>query len=127
VSKRSDYRHTFGPRERPVIGVAVSGRPPYLRGRILNLSLRGALIEICDPAGLLKDAGWAVVRFEIPDAALEYHCRIVYAAPGDGLPQFALRFIRLLDPRDNARRERTLWRYLLEEQRRQIRKMKLLQ
>jgi hypothetical protein len=51
--------------------------------------------------------------------------RTIYAGSGDNA-QFGFRFVRLIDPTENTSRDKALWRYLLEEQRGQIRKMKLL-
>jgi hypothetical protein len=125
MSKRSTYRHTFALKERPAIDIAVSGRPPFLRGKILNLSLGGALVEVRDRARLLKEGSWVVLRFDILDGPTEYHARTIYAGSGDNA-QFGFRFVRLIDPTENTSRDKALWRYLLEEQRGQIRKMKLL-
>lgn len=122
MPQRNDYRHTFAPQERLPLEILVSGRPPVVRGRIVNLSVTGALVEVGARTGSLRDSSWVMVRFEIPGRQFELHGRVVYADAANGM--FGLCFVKLVDPKQHELQERDLWSFLLEQQRQQIRMMK---
>ena len=118
---RQDYRHDFAPEERLHVELtAPDGRP--VGGRIVDLCVNGMSVELKDADDAFRRDDVCQAQFAIPHGrhrfALEAY--VVHATEG----RYGLHFLPLDDPTAHDERDRALWLYLLDEQRRRIRQMR---
>jgi hypothetical protein len=124
---RKDYRHTFEPAERLHVEIVVPGKDVKLAGKAVNLSVGGVALQWPGDAPALQPADRCVLRFSLrPDRApLELAATVVHAHAGQ--PSLGLQFLPPVDVKKAEATDRVLWAYLLDEQRRRQRDMKLSQ
>jgi c-di-GMP-binding flagellar brake protein YcgR len=115
-NRRQDYRHTFEPAERLHVELTRADGSAVLTGEIVNLSVGGMLVAL-PHACPFKPAERCHVQFAIePERPLAIRAAVVHLAAdraGAGL-----RFLPLANLDAGEARERALWRFLLDEQRR---------
>lgn len=121
-NRRADYRHAFRPHERPAIAVHV--RDAACRGEIVDLSLRGMAIQLESPVPLTPHDR-IHAEIEIPgDEKLSLMGEVIHRAQPSSR-QFGMRFLLPADLNAAESRDRVLWRFLMQEQRRQRRERSL--
>ena len=116
---RASYRHQFAPDDRLRVDLSGPGGQRLATGQIVNMSPEGIAVDL-DGASLRLDPAQPIAahfaiphglrRFAIPSA-------VVHTA-ADGI---GLRFLPLEDPVAQEEREKALWVFLLDEQRRERR------
>lgn len=123
-NRRECYRHPFPPEQALPVIVEDFAHGAAWQGQALDLSLTGMRIRIADPQPQPFSGRRANVRlFLDPAEALSLPIRVVHAEPRDpGV--FGCEFVESIDPRTNERREKKLWAYLLQQQRRERQRLK---
>ena len=119
MERRRNYRHTF--QDSLAAEILVSGRPPARRARIVNLSLGGTVFVLEDQTIRLHADTWLIVRFKIPSGQFDYPARVIHNRLQETTVEHGAEFLPLSDARINQVRERSLWAFLIEEQRRAVR------
>lgn len=132
-NRRKHYRHHFNaserlgvdlsPRRRIRVELDSADRRPQIVGQIFNLSLSGMLVRLTDPAASLENDDQLTASFAIPPgpARLVVDSVVVHSRKHEDGIYYGLRFLPLIDPAANDEREKVLWQFLTEEQRRQMR------
>ncbi len=118
-NRRNDYRHPFAPDDRLRVELSLWGGRPFATGQISDLSLGG--LSCVFPAGSPLDAGRPVVaHFAIPHALRQFaiRCEVIHAGAGGEDDPVRLRFLPLRNPVAQEERDKALWGFLLDEQRR---------
>jgi hypothetical protein len=113
VNRRQDYRHPFAPLERLHAGFTTSaGQRP---GQVVDLSLGGLAAELAADGPPLHPGDIVQVHLTLgPDQPLALRACITH---GQDL-RIGCRFLSLADATAQSARERRLWNFLLQEQRR---------
>lgn len=125
INRRSNYRHSFLEGERICVELKSCGQPPcVLGGEIVDLSINGMAVQLSDSTIelTLEDRFSAVFRLASEDAPLSFDCVVVHCKVNENPPTFGFQFLPLPDPVADARREKTLWIFLMEQQRLMIRR-----
>lgn len=118
-NRRRDYRHYFNPHERVRVELNASKPQISLPGAIVNLSIGGMLVQLDDPTVTLRTDDQFRAGFTIPgDRHLTFQAVVNRIQTWEGAVCHSFRFFPLLDPAENEARERALWLFLLDEQRR---------
>ena len=116
-NRRQDYRHIFRPHERRQVQMSAAAAGT-LRGELLDLSLGGVRVRLPGGAPPLKPQERCRVQLEVDsDQALLFDAEVIHREP-DPEASCGLRFLPLVDVNAWELRERRLWKFLLEEQRR---------
>ncbi len=121
-NRRADYRHTFRTQDDIQVELESALTHTKIRGRLRDLSTTGMKIWLLDPpVGVTRSESW-ILRAPVPGLARSSaRATIVYYEPGSAGGHCGMRFLRLADPRATEAREKQIWRFLLDEQRRPIR------
>jgi c-di-GMP-binding flagellar brake protein YcgR len=125
-NRRQTYRHSFEPREFLRAELYRPGMLPALACEVLDLSLGGMRARLRQSIGSL-DIGNSVVTHLLDretlapvKLGLSIPSQVVFLDQRDGNWHCGLRFLPIADSRVHDDRERTLSRFLLDEQRRRI-------
>jgi PilZ domain len=119
-NRRQHYRFAFAPTRRLPVHLGSIDGQASVAGKIVNLSIWGICVSIEGPGMPPGDRWYATFALE-PDAEpLTLLLERVYAQDGTETC-CGFRFLRTLDLKAQEERERTIWRFLLEEQRRERR------
>jgi hypothetical protein len=121
-NRRQNYRLAIPPELRLSAALRPLGSDTELVGGVVNFSVGGLAVAL-DAGAALGPAVPCTVRLALPgspDGVLA-RASITHQQPSGPQQIFGLRFAPLLDPVANENRERLLWRFSLEEQRRQRR------
>lgn len=124
-NRRNDYRHTFAPDDRLRVELYDAGGPRLAVGQVVNLSLGGMAVDLGDTPFRLDPAHAVSARFSIPHGLRRFALAsaVVHTHPTAEGGQLGLRFLPLDDLGAREERERALWVFLLDEQRRERRQM----
>lgn len=119
-NRRRDYRHYFNPHERIRVELNATKPQVSLAGAIVNLSIGGMMVQLDDPTLTLKTDDQFRANFTIPpnDRHLTFQTVVNRVQDWDGIICHSFRYFPLIDPKENESRERALWLFLLDEQRR---------
>jgi c-di-GMP-binding flagellar brake protein YcgR len=118
-NRRQDYRLSLLPDLRLTAELRPRSRPDPIAGVVVNVSLGGLAVQF-DPVGPgLQRADRCEVRLKLPHQQTEMNVpmTVVHGGTGD-LPVYGLRFLPMELPAEDENREKMLWRFLLDEQRR---------
>jgi c-di-GMP-binding flagellar brake protein YcgR len=117
-NRRECYRHPFDPDESMPVKVEDPAHNRSWEGQLVDLSVTGMCVRVPVPTpGTLPPARVTAKLFLDPAQALSVPVRLVHAeSKGPGLLGFE--FIESVDPRTNEIREKKLWAFLLQQQRR---------
>jgi c-di-GMP-binding flagellar brake protein YcgR len=121
-NRRNDYRHDFAPDDRLRVELSAAGGRDAV-GQIVNLSLGGMAVDLGGASLRLDPAECVSARFSIPHGLRRFALAssVVHtAATAEGGP-VGLRFLPLGDLDAQEERDKALWVFLLDEQRRQRR------
>ena len=115
-NRRRDYRHFFpGPgRLQAVLSSATTSR--NVTGEILNLSVGGMALQVDSQTSLPSASQW-IVAFSLPSETAPLSLRATLVHQTSSKPLYGFQFHSLADSQANENRERTIWRFLLNEQR----------
>jgi c-di-GMP-binding flagellar brake protein YcgR len=122
-NRRNHYRHSF-PAESPLpVEVVLPGRPAPLAGQTTNLSISGIALRLAEEVTDLAPAHLCRVNLALPHSQeqLSLSARVIYARQTEGRSLCGLSFLSLASETANEERERAIWLFLLDEQRRQRR------
>src|SRR5262245_49338283 len=119
-NRRQDERIAFPAAERPSVRLELPGRRESLTGSLLDLSVRGMRVRLggrTRPPVLDEDL---LVHLELPrrPVPLALPGAVVYLERVGPALHCGIRFLPLALPAADDERERTLRRYLAEQQRR---------
>lgn len=122
-NRRHDYRHQFGKHERIRVELEAPRQKKTLFGFIVNLSLGGMLVELEDQSIALAKDEECRAHFSIPSDGrpVVFDAVVIRAQPLSGIVQHSFHFLPLADPVEEEKREKNLWQFLMEEQRRRSR------
>lgn len=132
-NRRRHYRHQFSagerlgvdlsPRRRIRVELDLQDRKSAVIGQIFNLSLSGMLVRLTDPAASLLKDDQLIASFAIPPRQdrLAVEAVVVHTRKFEDGIYYGLQFFPLPDPAANDERNKVLWQFLTEEQRRQMR------
>ena len=117
-NRRNDYRHQFADDDRLRVDLSALPGRRRVTGQMVNLSV-GGLAFLGDGSFRLDPAAPVVAHFAIPHGLRRFAIpsAVVHTA-ADGI---GLRFLPLEDPVAQEEREKALWVFLMDEQRRERR------
>lgn len=128
MNKRNDYRYSFTRPERLPVQLSFSREPAItLPGVILNLSVGGMALLLEKPSHLLdpETEPTVVAEFQLPQdstsLAVSIQCRLVHQEEVGKQHLCGLRFLPLPDPEEEKARDKQIWLYLMDQQRRLLR------
>jgi hypothetical protein len=118
-NRRNDYRHPFAPDDRLRVELSAWGGRPFVTGQIANLSV-GGIACVAEGKFRLDPARPVVAHFAIPHGLRRFaiRCAVVHAGAGREGDPVRLHFLPLDNPVSQEEREKALWVFLLDEQRR---------
>jgi hypothetical protein len=121
-NQRSNYRHYFARDDRLRVELSVAGGSRVVSGQIVNMSLGGIAVDLGDASFRLDPAEPVAAHFAIPHGLRQFALpaevvHVEQTARGD---RVGLQFLPPKDPDALEERERALWAFLLDEQRREI-------
>jgi hypothetical protein len=119
-NQRQNFRYRYPLIERPVARLERDGCPTGIRADVLDLGVEGMGVSLEAGAPSLQMDETIRVHLELPrlEEPLAISCAVVYLERVGANLRCGLRFLPLLVPAATTMRERTLWRYLREEERR---------
>ncbi|HZT79009.1 MAG TPA: PilZ domain-containing protein [Gemmataceae bacterium] len=119
TNRRHDYRHPFAPDDRLRVELSAPGKHPVVTGQMVNLSV-GGLAYLGEPPAGPEHGRRVVAHFAIPHGLRRFAipAEVVHGGEGDLL---GLRFLPLDDSEAQDERDKALWVFLMDEQRRAIR------
>ncbi|HKI35959.1 MAG TPA: PilZ domain-containing protein [Gemmataceae bacterium] len=122
-NRRNDYRHPFAVDDRLRVELTAAGGRRLAAGQIVDLSV-GGLAYLGDAPIRLDPAHPVVVHFAIPHGLrrLAIPAAVVYTGAEEEGSPFGLRFLPLDDADAQEERDKALWVFLLDEQRRERRR-----
>jgi c-di-GMP-binding flagellar brake protein YcgR len=115
-NRRRYYRHSFiGP---PLLQATLSsaGGPESRRGEIVNLSVGGMALRLEDQTFLASASQWTIGVCLNRDTPLLLQATLVHQAT-DNNPSYGFQFHSLAETHANEEREKVIWSFLLDEQR----------
>jgi hypothetical protein len=115
-NRRHDYRHTFPPDDRLRVELSTPSGRPLSAGQIVNLSVGGMAVDLGEEAVRLAEDEPVRAHFAIPHGLRRFALEPAVVHTGGG--PLGLRFLPLADAAAQDERERALWVFLLDEQRR---------
>jgi len=123
-NQRKDYRHYLLPAVNLPVAVRCEDSLRLSFGVAVNLSVGGIAVQFANDGPGLAEGQQCTVRLVIPDQKVELNIAstVVHTDDGDEQPMFGLRFLPAVDPAEGAYREQLIWRFLLNDQRRQRRR-----
>src|SRR5262249_24964969 len=127
-NRRQDYRFAFPTSERREGTCRFNGAGS--NGELIDVSVTGARVRLHDPHGQGASVSHSLApgqRVEVqlnlgPDKDVELPALVIHRIQGE--PEVGLRFLSLADLRVQEERERALWTFLLDQQRRVRRQVK---
>jgi c-di-GMP-binding flagellar brake protein YcgR len=121
-NRRANYRHAFAFRENIEVELESALTRTTFAGQLRDLSTGGMKVWLFDcPPPVSSSEPW-ITRASVPGLARVYaRATIVYQQPAVDGACCGVRFLPLADPRATEAREKLIWQYLLEQQRRPIR------
>lgn len=132
-NRRKDFRHRFdagerievvlSPKRRIDVKLSSPDHPEIRAGQIHNLSLHGMLIVLAKNLPPLAIKESVLTCFILPKTGdrLTIEAVVVRTQVISGETYYGCQFIPLAYREDQQKREKLLWQYLLNEQRRQSR------
>jgi len=117
-NRRRDYRYHFPHPSGLRAQLALAGaKPVRLVGEIVDLSIGGALLRIDEQAADLTSRSRWIVQFSLPaQEPLSLSATFVHGETA-GTPVCGFEFPPLADVAAQEHRDRVIWRFLLDEQR----------
>jgi c-di-GMP-binding flagellar brake protein YcgR len=125
-NRRENYRCSFPEGSRLHVNLETPMGRKHLSGEIIDMSTTGATVRLDGTPALPLQSETVVASFHIPgvDSQLSVNSAVVHRDQGDDAVYLGLEFLPLAIPSAAETRDRILWSFLLNEQRRQ-RKEKL--
>jgi c-di-GMP-binding flagellar brake protein YcgR len=126
-NRRKDYRHVFPPARRLPIRFSVGDGGVRLQGDLVDLSTGGMRVRLpADGATSAKNEPvTAAAELPLPSGALTLPSQMVYGIPFGDEMLCGFRFLPSATEEADQERERTLWRFLTQEQRHDLRDRRL--
>jgi hypothetical protein len=120
-NRRADYRHPFALRERFEVELESVLHSQTVAGRLIDLSVGGMKVHLLDQQTPVPDS-WITRAYvpELPGSPVLLGT-IVYCRPGAEGGICGVRFLPLADSKANDARDKVIWRFLLDQQRRLVR------
>lgn len=124
TNRRQDYRHRFEPDGQLPAEVLSAQRHEPLAGEIVNLSVSGMLVRVDYLTIPFTPDEQLIVSVKSPEDNFHLTVRteLVHKRVQDGSRYYGLRFLRPISPAASASRDDQVWRFLLEQQRRTLRR-----
>jgi hypothetical protein len=124
-NQRKDYRHYLLPAVNLPVAVRCEDRLRLSFGVAVNLSVGGIAVRFTNESPPLRESQRCSVRLFIPGEKVELNmaAEVVHIEVLEHEPVFGLRFLPTMDQAESDFREQVIWRFLLEDQRRQRRQL----
>ena len=121
-NRRTDYRHHFAPDDRLRVELA-SRNGRRVVGQIVNMSVGGIAVALDNATCRLDPADPVSAQFAIPHGLRRFTLAstVVHGCATDDGGQLGLQFLPLEDLDLQETRDKALWVFLLDEQRRERR------
>ena len=119
-NRRHHFRFDFPAAERLAVEVTASNSATPLTGAITNLSIGGLAVNLTDASLAPKSGEKFYLKFSLPTMRLTLPADLVHAA-SQHEPHFGFRFLPSAEASMLEAREKVLWSFLLDAQRRQRR------
>jgi len=121
-NRRYDYRHHFAPDDRLRVELAFTGGRRAV-GQIVDMSVGGIAVALDDPTCRFDPADAVSAHFAIPHGLRRFALAsaVVHRRAADEGNHFGLRFLPLDNLDAQESRDKSLWVFLLDEQRRERR------
>jgi hypothetical protein len=126
-NQRNDYRHSFRSFDRISVELLIPGSNRPVVGEVLDLSLGGMKVRIKGRNLPLYNRDPITARSNIPgiNSPSGLNALVVYCQTTREGQVVGLHFVGTSDPAVNEDREKTMWLYLLDQQRAQRRRLML--
>jgi len=121
-NRRQDYRHAFPPGERFAVQLEAPGGRWSATGEVVDLSLGGMAVRLDAPAAAFGVDDRILARLRVP-SPLALNAAVAHA--GEGGRRLGLRFLSSASGAADGTRERVLWAFLLDAQRRALQRLRL--
>lgn len=127
-NRRKNYRHTFEPLERLCVELQAPAPRTNYTGDLVDLSVGGMRIWLggAAPPPLLNGRYLAYAQPPGSTLRLGLNAGVVHVQRRANGCYCGLRFLPSADPSLDERREQSIWRFLLGEQRRALKKSREL-
>ena len=120
-NRRSSFLCAIPLAERLEVELLMAGSAASLQGTIVDLSISGMAVSLADPTKVGQLGQRCQARFVIPPGTRFTLPAVLVHAAEPNEPHLGFQFLSHPDPALLAAREKTLWNYLLEAQRRRRR------
>ena len=119
-NRRRDYRHPFLPTDTRPVDLELLAHPATTMGEILDLSLGGMRVRLDKKVDPPKPNDRLRVRSAIPgmDSSLGLASVVVHSQTTPDGHFCGIHFLSSTNPTADDGREKALWRFLMDEQRR---------
>ena len=122
-NRRNNYRHLFEKETAISVELYSPSTPEIrLRGVMTNLSITGMAVNFPSASVVLKPEERFRAQFSLPNETdpILLDCEVVHPEADPKPREHGFRFLPLLNHREEESRQRKLWLFLLDEQRRAI-------
>jgi hypothetical protein len=126
-SRRGDYRHELFPGQKVPVWLETLSPRSRFDGEIIDLSVRGVRVHLCQDRVPLRLGDICYTELNLPrvQEKLALHATVRYLVTFEGGLRLGLRFLPSINPATQQARQKLLWRFLMDEQRREHRGLRL--
>lgn len=123
-NRRQNYRHALSAADRIGVELDLPGRRPGLTGAVADLSVSGMRVRLADAEVYLPVEERLIARFALPgsEGPVTLSAAVAYTQTHNDARFCGIRFLPSTNPLADETRERLIWRYLLDEQRKDLRR-----
>jgi hypothetical protein len=121
-NRRQNYRHAFAPDALLPVSIQRGTGGPFWKGWALDLSVTGTRVRLEDSAQHLAANDRVVLRMALPRQSerLQMHGMVIHYSLDEQHETYGIEFLPSLSSSADELRERLIWTFLLQEQRRVI-------
>lgn len=119
-NRRNEFRHIFPLNDQLRVELASVYLPRMITGQVVDLSVAGMAVDLGEQALWLREGIYCLAHFNIPHGLRHFalESQVISTRQGTGHGRLGLYFLPLPDLERQEERERLLWEFLLDEQRR---------
>ena len=119
-NRRENFRHEFDEAKAIPAEFELFGQGKTLAGRIISLSATGAGIQAVQDQFPMASHDRISLRFRLPKEEFHFQLRAIirYAQKNEGGWFYGVQFLPSENSTEDAERDRRIWRFLMEMQRR---------
>jgi len=127
-NRRKNYRHVFAPARRLPVDFLPADSRARLHGDLVDLSTGGMRVRMTAEGAASADAKPVIATAELPlpSGRLAVRSLLIYAQASGDETLCGFQFLPSESAEADLEREQALWRFLTEEQRRELRDRRLI-